>query len=414
MNRLAILDSGNGRVVAKLVSPKARAQSLAFSPDDSLLAAASDGGTVSVWEMPMGRLRVILSDHQGRTWCVAFSPDGQTIASAGQDGTVKLWAARERRDARSLGTIATTFDGGPVFSPDGSRLATASTDGVISLWDTATGRVLFSLPSQKKVVSLAFSPDASHLATAHDDGAVLDWGLDERIEKSRYVITDRGFYRDIDVNFTPDGQDVILAINGTGLVRWNPQAGQLMKLADMDNWFSVAFSPDGRQFAAWLRNPISRAAEILCVLDLETLKTARGGQNASSSVGPVGAMTFSPDGKTLATVWGRGVAHLELPSLATRRYLIGHRIGLGAVAFSPDGKTLASGDLEGTVKLWNVESGLELLTFAGLRGETAGLAFSPDCRSLAGRFRSRSGASQALLWQTASAVTDDSGEDTRK
>jgi WD40 repeat protein/serine/threonine protein kinase len=407
MNRVAILDSGSGRVLAKLVSPKARAQSLAFSPDDSLLAAASDGGTVSVWEMPMGRLRVILSHrHQARTWCVAFSPDGQTLASAGEDGTVKLWAARERRDARSVGTVSTTFDCGPVFSPDGSRLATASADGVISLWDTATGRLLYSLPRRTKVVSLAFSPDGRRLATAHADNTVLDWGLDERIEKARCAITSRGLPLDLHVKFTPYGRGLIIANSGTGLVRWNPQAGQLTNLADMDKWSSVAFSPDGLQFAAWLRNPVNLYPETLCLLNLETGKTAQCSGDSTA----VGAMAFSPDGETLATVWDhRAVALLDLPSLARRRYLIGHRIRLNAVAFSPDGKTLASGDLEGTVKLWNIESGLELFTYEGLRGETVGLAFSPDCRNLAARFHGGSGASQVLLWQTASPATNDSG-----
>ena len=52
------------------------------------------------------------------------------------------------------------------------------------------------------------------------------------------------------------------------------------------------------------------------------------------------------------------------------------------VAFSHDGRTLAGGSAEGALRLWNVATQQELLTFRRL-GETPGdLMFSPDDRWL--------------------------------
>jgi WD40 repeat protein len=48
------------------------------------------------------------------------------------------------------------------------------------------------------------------------------------------------------------------------------------------------------------------------------------------------------------------------------------------VAFSPDGRRLATGGEDNTVKIWDVQTGLELQTLRGHSGEIYSVAFSPD------------------------------------
>src|SRR5262245_4679968 len=63
--------------------------------------------------------------------------------------------------------------------------------------------------------------------------------------------------------------------------------------------------------------------------------------------------------------------------------LWGHTPDVLSVAFTADGKFLASGDEAGTIKLWEVASGKELVSFEAHRSRVWSLAFSLDGKTLA-------------------------------
>jgi WD40 repeat protein len=70
------------------------AQCLAFSPNNSLLAAGV-GSAVQIWDVTSGTLIISLDGHAGPVNNVAFSPDGKYLASAGQDNQLYLWQVSE-------------------------------------------------------------------------------------------------------------------------------------------------------------------------------------------------------------------------------------------------------------------------------------------------------------------------------
>ena len=101
--------------------------------------------------------------------------------------------------------------------------------------------------------------------------------------------------------------------------------------------------------------------------------------------GPLKAVVFSPDGKSLATAsfFERGVRLWDVGSGKLLRSFAGHRLGTNTIAFSPDGSTLATGGSDGLLRLWNVANGDLKST---LDGESIGLlsvVFLPDGHSLA-------------------------------
>jgi WD40 repeat protein/serine/threonine protein kinase len=104
------------------------------------------------------------------------------------------------------------------------------------------------------------------------------------------------------------------------------------------------------------------------------------------------AAAFSPDGGRLAAAHGDGTIGLfDVETGEHRQPLSGHTKVVFSVAFHPDGRHLASASADGTVKVWDVTTGATIHTHPGqARGGggasfvgSGGVAFSPDGRRLA-------------------------------
>jgi WD40 repeat protein len=83
---------------------------------------------------------------------------------------------------------------------------------------------------------------------------------------------------------------------------------------------------------------------------------------------------------------GNMTDHVFVWDVATGKPATGveHGLGIGAgvVTFSPDGKTLATASVDGTIRLWDAATWKERKQFRGHRDPVTALSFTPDSRRL--------------------------------
>ena len=78
---------------------------VALSPDDNILAAGYDDGTVRLWDVATQDIVATLEGHYDKVFAVDFQPpDGTMLVSSSNDGTIRLW------DVATESLIA-TFEG---------------------------------------------------------------------------------------------------------------------------------------------------------------------------------------------------------------------------------------------------------------------------------------------------------------
>jgi WD40 repeat protein len=354
-------------------------RTLAISADGKKVAAA-DGSTFRIWETASGKELPLTDGHRKAPSIVVLSKDGKTLVSWGADRVVRRWEA-------ATGKLLGAFPAPPrttqaAFSKDGRLVALANADNTIRIHDVATGKELHKLQGHANgTVALAFAPDGKILASCgSSDNSIRLYDVTAGRDLRQIALPSR----------REPAQGTVLIFGGGGPGNSGP---------------GLAFSPDGKLLAAPGVDG-NDSAKTLVLVDVAAGKVLRKIELPQA----VTSLTFSPDGRTLATenadrtitLWetASGKKQTSLGKAPDRprpnprggnvAFVItgmgggGSRDAAGSVglAYSPDGRALAARGAEQSVLVWDVTAGKEIGRLEGHEGRVETVYFAPDGKTL--------------------------------
>ena len=215
---------------------------------------------------------------------------------------------------------------------DGRTAVSAAKDGTIKIWDLSREAERFVLAvSKTEVTALALTPDDGAIVAGDKDGTIAVWDVVSGTLLRRWQC--QGAVRGIAVAM--DRQTVLSGTGQHEVLVWDFATGELIR-----------------------RIPLAQAGS--------------------------GYFALSADGQRLLV--GGVYDYVELVALSSdsviRTFTHGRDTWVSSVAMTPDGRFAVSGDMDGRVNLWNLDTGAPVarLVIHDYNEKITGLAITPDAR----------------------------------
>ncbi|KAG2187070.1 hypothetical protein INT44_003298 [Umbelopsis vinacea] len=263
------------------------------------------------------------------------------------------------------------------FDKAGLRVITGSDDYLVKIWCARTGYLIYTLRGhQKEITDLTLNEENTLLATTSTDGVIRVWSLKDF--RPIAVLTSgttarKGFTT---VNFSPSPMNdtrYLMATSEDGMVRlwkWDRKTLQFFdphapltfpcRFRLKDQVRCASFNRSGTQFAV--------AGDDGIVHVFSTLKgqtsIADYSMNGSSQAMESGSGS-ELDGNALRRPKKKGrpslmqnfdMSALESSNVIPMANLEGHHGGITDIAYSHDGKKILSGCMDGTARIWYIDS----------------------------------------------------------
>jgi len=433
-----IVNNSNGNTL-RSIEAGASVTGLTFSPDGTFLAGSLEDSSVKVWVVANGEEEYTLTGHTQLVTDVEFSPAGGILASASGDSSIHLWDI-------ATGDLIRTLDDHPgfvmkiSFAPDGQRLVSSSADETITgsnedipdrtirIWDVETGENILTIdPRSGFIRDVEFSPDGRTVAGTSWD---FDNGGTARIYDAESGLELRRFFahRDVitNIEFSPDSSQLVTASWDKSLRFWDIDQGVLVEsyVNFPERIIDIEFTPNGEfmmigtgnvgdnnittyddnpvDTSAWLWDLQNRTqAQVFSGHDDWTWTTdiSPDGMLVASGSGPLRLPDVEGDVDTSVRIW-------DIETGEEIRTLRGHTDTVDSVKFTLDGAFLLSGSWDGTIKRWDVITGQLLDTYEGHDGRVYMLDLMPNGE----QFISASADGTLKLWDIESGEVVDTFE----
>jgi WD40 repeat protein/DNA-binding SARP family transcriptional activator len=370
-DQLILLDIHTGKVLSR--GDFGDIMEVALTPDGRFAVLVDFQHYIHMVDLQTGEQVPEFEKHHNSTiFGLDISPDGERLLSGSSE--IIEYHLETGEELNHFNIYANAI----AYLPDGRSALIGSQDQTVRLLALGSGAEIGRIPTAFDTIKgVAIDPGGRTLVRAEGDTLSL-WSLEtgEEIWNAR---NDEGYW---DTKFSPDGTQVLAGgwVAFAGL--YDAANGELLTRLESDGSFeghkdgavdAVTFHPSGK----FVLTGSQGYADHLIYWDLESGKPVWIFDPAEGSVLGV---AISPDGRTaLSGEWDGLVEWWDLETGQLIRGLEGHTDGTWGVAFVDD-RTALSGSDDGTMILWDLDSGAALQRYLGHADGIKRIAVSPDKR----------------------------------
>jgi len=347
--------------------------SISFSLDQKYVAAGSYGGSIRMWNVEREEEIWTNNPHQRSIKSVIASPKGNFIAIGsgeynldkknGVIDLIEISTGKLNKRININGKIPVSI----AFSPDERYIANiVEGEEVVEIRDIKTGN-LFRRITSSRPLSICFSHNGKILAQGSKDHTIKLWDvssgkLSKKLSGHTSGITS--------LSFSSDGRYLASGSDDNYFKLWQVNTGKILWSVFSPGCFHniVAFSPDDKYVALASKPPgIIGRENLIILVESSTGKIIR---SFNEHYYGVNSISFSSDGSLIAS--GNDDKTIKISDVSTGeiiKILEGHQLPVISVNFLPipNRKYLVSSSEDGTVRLWNVETGKEIAMFVSFK-----------------------------------------------
>jgi WD40 repeat protein len=279
----------------------------------------------------------------------------------------------------------------------------------VKVWPVDTEDKTNVICRQKSVRSFDISPDSKTLLVV-SGAAVEFWDIKSRMELPVRIVNSGTIETAF---FSPDGTMVISTSYDNSSIIWNAQTGKRIRTlsghSDLVNF--AAFSPNGRVVVTASNDQTAKIWDVKTGSEIKSLEHSSSVLNASFDSESTQLVTVLKDQPALVWDWRNervisnlGIHHNAIFAdknhiLCTQEYnrkaqirhtetgkvkfeLSSHNNSIRNAFYSSDGKRVVTTSQDNTIKIWDANSGQELLSLNSIIGRPKFAKFSPSGRSI--------------------------------
>ncbi|VEP11789.1 conserved hypothetical protein [Hyella patelloides LEGE 07179] len=412
--KVIIWDLGNNNIrqIETIQASQDSITDLTISSDEKNIAAGTDYGEISLWNVtdnskgdslkdsrPIARIAPTDNEIVNS---ITFSPDNQLLAVA-TDNSINIYSRdgilQQTLNGHNGGVLDIEFEGNKSFTPtdnnnenqDNAEIRKNYT--LVSAGADKTGRVWnISQPTSLEeggIYNIATSPiNPDIFATAGFDGKIRIWLQNKNNNSKELIYTCSGHKSTVNqIKYSPDGKILASASADNTIKLWDTEKGQLITTIEGHqagiNSITFSLTPLGSPYKEGSQLLISGDEDgIVKLWNLEN-NTAKPIADLTGHTDSLKTVAISSDNKYIASAGYDKTIKIWNLKGELLQSIDAHNLAITDLQFTADNKSLASASWDNTIKLWDIQASGEvnptpLQTLSGHQDGVTDLLFSKN------------------------------------